>query len=297
MEAFTRICVIGVGLIGGSFGLALKRAGCRGEIVGLGRDASRLDEARRLGAIDRAETDPARALAGCELALVAVPLGAFESVLRAITPHLPADCVITDAGSAKQCVIESARRVLGTLPARFVPGHPIAGAEQSGVAAARADLFSGRRVLLTPTAQTDVQALARARALWAMAGAEVLEMDAVEHDAVLAATSHLPHLLAYALVDCLTEQGARDEVLRYAAGGFRDFTRIAASDAVMWRDICLGNGPAILAALGDYQRTLDALSRAVASQDGTALFDVFTRARAARLRYAQQSGASANDPE
>lgn len=297
MESFTRICIVGVGLIGGSLGLALKRAGACNEIVGLGRDAGRLDEARRLGAIDRGETDPARALAGCELVLIAVPLGAFEAVLRDIAPHLPTDAVITDAGSAKQCVIEAVARVFGALPTRFVPGHPIAGAEQSGVSAARADLFSGRRVLLTPAAGSDMQALARVRALWAMAGAEVLEMDATEHDAALAATSHLPHLLAYALVDCLTEQGARDQMLRYAAGGFRDFTRIAASDAVMWRDICLGNGPAILSALADYQRTLDVLSRAVASQDGAALFDVFTRARAARLRYAQQSGAAGHDPE
>ena len=214
-----------------------------------------------------------------------MPLGAMEGVFSAIRGRLAAGAVITDVGSAKAGVIEAARRGFGELPAGFVPGHPIAGTEQSGVAASFAELFHDRRVILTPLDGTDPQATARVRAMWEAAGAVVDEMDAAHHDAVLAATSHLPHVLAFALVESLARMGDSDEIFRYAAGGFRDFTRIASSDPVMWRDICLANGEAILAMIDRFSGDLAVLADAVRGHDGERLQTVFTTAKQARDRY------------
>jgi prephenate dehydrogenase len=280
-----RLCVFGVGLIGGSLARALRAAGACNEVVGAGRNPENLQTAVELGVIDRYETDLARAVAGADMVLVSVPLGAMAAVFNAIKGLLSPHAVLTDAGSAKSSVIEAARQAFDGVPAAFVPGHPIAGTEQSGVEASFASLYQGRRVILTPLPETDIQATARVREMWEAAGAEVVEMDPVHHDAVLAATSHLPHVLAYTLVGSLVRLGDEGEVFEYAAGGFRDFTRIASSDPVMWRDICLANGDAIQLMIEHFVADLQELTTAIENRDGPYLLDLFTSAGDARDRY------------
>jgi prephenate dehydrogenase len=228
-----RLCVIGVGLIGGSLARALRAAGQVREIIGTSRNADHLRRAVELGVIDRFDTDPARAVQGADMVFVSVPLGAMGSVFAAIRHSLDKNAVVTDGGSAKSSVVADVRRALGEIPPWFVPGHPIAGTERSGVEASFAELYRGRRVILTPLPETDSKAVARVRAMWEATGAVVREMDVAHHDEVLAATSHLPHVLAFALVDSLARMSEQREIFEYAAGGFRDFTRIASSDPVM----------------------------------------------------------------
>jgi prephenate dehydrogenase len=283
-----RLCVIGVGLIGGSLARALRDAGFCQEVVGAGRNPQNLQTAVDLGVIDRYETDLASAVAGADMVVVSVPLGAMAAVFDAINGHLASHAVLTDAGSAKGSVIDAARQAFDGLPASFVPGHPIAGIEQSGVEASFASLYQGRRVILTPLPDTDTHAVDRVRDMWEAAGAEVVEMDPVHHDAVLAATSHLPHVLAYALVESLARLSDDDEVFDYAAGGFRDFTRIASSDPVMWRDICLANGDAIQLMIEHFVADLQELTTAIENRDGQQLLDIFTSAKAARDRYVEK---------
>ena len=281
-----RIALIGVGLIGGSWMLALRAAGCLdGTVVGCGRSTANLERALARGIIDSATTDPREAVAGADVVVVAVPLAATGPVLASIRDAVAPDAVITDVGSAKGGVMVDARLALGALWPRFVPGHPIAGNERSGADAAFATLFEGRRVILTPDSDTAPDAVARVAALWEQAGAGVTRMTAAHHDDVLAATSHLPHVLAYSLVDTLSRWSDRDEVFAYAAGGFRDFTRIASSDPEMWRDICLANREALVAALERYTAELDALTAAVRAGDGPALEAVFRHARETRQRF------------
>ncbi len=277
-----RLCIIGVGLIGGSLARALRAAGFCHEIVGAGRSAEHLQKAVELGVIDRYETDPALAVAGADMVFVAVPLGAMQSVFSAIKGRLAAGAVLTDAGSAKGSVLETVHQVFGEVPGFFVPGHPIAGTEQSGVEASFAGLYKNRRVILTPVESTDAQAAGRVRAMWEAAGAEVVEMDPVHHDAVLAATSHLPHLLAFTLVDSLVRLADQQELFEYAAGGFRDFTRIASSDPVMWRDICLANHDAIELLIEHFISDLESVNQAVQARDGDRLLEIFTNAKRAR---------------
>ncbi len=277
-----RLCVIGVGLIGGSLALALRRAGAVGEIIGAGRDASHLRKAVELGVIDRFEIDARRAVTGADMTVVAVPLGAMRAVFAALKDHLAQDAVLTDVGSAKHSVIEAARNVFGELPTFFVPGHPIAGTEHSGVEAAFAELYRGRKVILTPVVNTDRKAMQTVKSMWAQAGATVEEMDVEYHDRVLAATSHLPHVLAYALVESLSRLDDRDEIFRHAAGGFKDFTRIASSDPVMWRDILLANGDAIRSLIGRYRDDLARIEDAILREDGPSLQALFARAKQAR---------------
>ena len=280
-----RLCIIGVGLIGGSLARALRQKGYCQEVVGSSRRREHLQEAVDLGVIDRFETDPARAVAGADMILMAVPLGAMEAVLRQIRGQLAADAVVTDVGSGKGSVVAAARAAFGDVPRRFVPGHPIAGTEKSGVAASFASLFEGRQVILTPLPETDPDATERVRQMWLTAGAAVQMMDVTHHDRVLAATSHLPHLLAYAVVDSLARLGDHDEIFRFAAGGFRDFSRIAGSDPVMWRDICLANRDAILDIVDGFNEDIARLVTAIRAGDGDTLLDVFTRAKTARDRY------------
>ncbi|MCU0804645.1 MAG: prephenate dehydrogenase/arogenate dehydrogenase family protein [Burkholderiales bacterium] len=276
------LVVAGVGLIGGSFALALKQAGAVRRVVGLGRTRASLERAAALGVIDEAADDPAHALAHADLVMLAMPVGQTVAVLERIAPHLRADAVVTDAGSTKRDVIDAARAVLkGAFP-RFVPGHPIAGAESSGADAARADLFRGRKTVLTPLAVTDARAVARVAGAWRACGADVREMPAEEHDAVFAAVSHLPHLLAFALVHELAEQPNAATLFDYAAGGFRDFTRIASSHPEMWRDICLANRECVGEALARYRSELDRLQRLLAAGDAEAIERTFAEARAAR---------------
>jgi prephenate dehydrogenase len=290
-----RLCVIGVGLIGGSLARALRQAGHCHEIVGAGRSPEHLQQAVRLGVIDRFETDPARAVQGADMILVATPLGAMRGVFAAIRDHLADDAVLTDAGSAKGCVIEAAQSAFGGLPPGFVPAHPIAGTERSGVAASFAELYRDRRVILTPTATSSPQAIARVRTMWEAAGAQVTQMSAAHHDEVLAATSHLPHVLAFVLVESLARMQDQREIFEYAAGGFRDFTRIASSDPVMWRDICLANAAAVQAMIERFLGDLQVLDQAVAAHDGERLLELFNRAKTARDHFQQQSPADPND--
>ena len=278
------LCVIGVGLIGGSLAHSLRRVQYCQEIVGCGRNRQNLERALALGVIDRFETDPAAAVRGCDMVVLAVPMGAMRSVLKRIAPALAPDAVVTDVGSAKQDVIEALTEVVGEVPAWFVPGHPVAGTERSGVDASFATLFDERSVILTPVSHTDPVAVQRVHDMWESAGAYVTTMDMARHDAVLAATSHLPHVLAYGLVDTLARMSQSDDIFAFAAGGFRDFTRIASSDIEMWRDICLANREAIVSVLDHYLDDLHRLREAIHDGDAAWLQEVFGRAKAARDR-------------
>ena len=283
-----RVCIIGVGLIGGSLARALRAAGYCEQVVGAGRNVVNLQKAVELGVIDRYETDLAQAVAGADMVFVAVPLGAMQSVFSAIKGQLAENAVVTDAGSAKGSVLDDVRQAFGEVPGFFVPGHPIAGTEQSGVEASFADLYKNHRVILTPVESTDAEATGRVRAMWEAAGAEVTDMDPVHHDAILAATSHLPHLLAFTLVDSLARMSDQQEVFEYAAGGFRDFTRIASSDPVMWRDICLANHDAIHLLIEHFIADLQTVNQAVQAQDGERLLEIFANAKDARDRFAEK---------
>jgi prephenate dehydrogenase len=285
-----RLTVIGVGLIGGSLARALRRAGFVGEVVGCGRSLGNLQRAVELGVIDRYHQNPAQAVAGADLVFIAVPLGAMAATFAAIRDHLAPGAILTDGGSVKGSVVADARQVFGRFPPHFVPGHPIAGTEQSGVEASFAELYRNRRVILTPLPDTDPAATAQVQAMWEACGAEVTQMAVDHHDEVLAATSHLPHLLAYGLVDSLARLRENDEIFRYAAGGFRDFTRIASSHPIMWRDICLANRQALGQMLARFQRELAELAADVEGGDGEALLEVFERAKAARDRYVGSQG-------
>ena len=282
---FRRVAVIGLGLIGGSFAMALRERGLAAEVVAGSRSRRTLDQGLALGIIDRAEQDLAAAVADADLVFLSVPVSAMESVMTAMAPGLSARALITDGGSVKGAVIEAARRALTAHLSRFIPAHPIAGAEKSGVSAARADLYQDHRVILTPVAETDAAATQAMRILWHALDAEVLEMDPGEHDRVLAETSHLPHGLAFALVDTLARQGDSLDIFRYAAGGFRDFTRIASSDPVMWHDIFSENRDAVVAALDLFHDGLTQFREAVAQGNSEALMGIMTRANSARAHF------------
>nr|VFK36381.1 MAG: prephenate dehydrogenase [Candidatus Kentron sp. SD]VFK38594.1 MAG: prephenate dehydrogenase [Candidatus Kentron sp. SD] len=274
------LCIIGVGAIGGSLARALRKVGACGHIVGCGRQKSNLEKAVALGVIDRFETDVTKAVADADMIVVTVPLGAMEMVFRAMVGGIAPDAIITDGGSAKRSVLAAAQSAFGKIPGNLVPAHPIAGTEKSGVEASSDSLFRGRGVILTPVTGTDPSALAKARAMWEATGANVTEMDAARHDKILAATSHLPHVLAYAFVDVLREidQDQGDSILRYAAGGFRDFSRLASSDPQMWSDICLANTDAVVAMLEHFHRELQSVMNAIRRGEGAAIKTLFTRA-------------------
>lgn len=276
------LCVIGVGLIGGSLALALKKAGYVEKVTGIGRSLQNLQTAQQLSVIDHYTADYVSALADADMVFVSVPIGAMGDVFSQIKPHLKPGAIITDGGSAKQQVIDAARDALGSQISRFVPGHPIAGTEKSGAEAAFDSLYQDRRVILTPLAENARADIDKVRAMWQVAGAAVDEMDARHHDLVLAGTSHLPHILAFALVDCLNKVEDVDEIFKYAAGGFRDFTRIASSDPEMWRDICLSNTDAILAMMQNYQQQIDELKQCIEQGDGESILALFKAAKDAR---------------
>lgn len=280
-----RLAIIGVGLIGGSLALSLRRSAAVDEVIGCGRSTESLERAVELGVIDRWVRDPAEAAASADMVVVCVPLRAMRGVLEALRGAVPEGCVVTDAGSVKGSVIEDARAALGEVPPWLVPGHPIAGTEHSGVDAAFAELYDQRRVILTPVAETDDQAVQQVGEMWRCAGARVVRMAPDHHDEVLAATSHLPHALAYALVDALAGWDDSQEIFEYAAGGFRDFTRIASSDPAMWRDICAANRTHVVAALRRYQADLERLTEALAAGDDDRVLSVFRNAEAARARF------------
>jgi len=277
-----RLAVIGVGLIGGSLSLALKEAGKVKEVIGYARSESVRQEALELGVIDRAADSIADAVNEADIIFLAVPMAAMGSVLEELLPHVKADAIITDGGSAKGQLVDIARNIMGEQLGQFVPGHPIAGTEKSGPSAAFSTLYKDHRVVLTPIDETNSSAVETVTAMWQATGADVYEMDVQHHDVVLAATSHLPHVLAFNLVGMLAERDDCDEVLHYAAGGFRDFSRIASGDAVMWRDICLSNSDAILGLIQQYKQGLSKLEDAIKSQDGDTLKAVFESAKQAR---------------
>lgn len=283
-----RLTIIGVGLIGGSLAQALRQAAYVREIVGCGRDERNLKKAVSLGVIDSYCTDIAEAVSGADMVVVAVPLGAMESCFRAMLGHLAGNAIVTDVGSAKASVVAAAKSAFGDIPAGFVPGHPIAGTEKSGVSASFPTLFRQRKVIVTPLPESSVEAVAKVTAMWQEAGAEVESMAVARHDEVLAATSHLPHVLAYSLVESLLGLDESEDIFRFAAGGFRDFTRIASSDPVVWRDICLANRTALLSVLEQYSDDLARLVDSVRTGDGEALQAAFTRAKVARDRHAGQ---------
>lgn len=277
-----QLCIIGVGSIGGSLACALRKAGVVNEVIGAGRNAENLKTAVNLGVIDRYELDLQKAVHSADMVVLSVPLGAMTSVFKTIAPHLKDNAILTDVGSAKASVILAAEAAFGQLPPNLVPGHPIAGTEKSGVEAAFAELFYERRIILTPTLTSDRAAVSRVRAMWEACGAEVVEMDVIHHDEVLAATSHLPHMLAYTLVDTLARMDDSQEIFEYAAGGFRDFTRIASSDPQMWHDICLANHDALVTMLERFSSELNELTEAVRCNNSDYLKTLFTRAKQAR---------------
>ena len=282
------LAVVGVGLIGGSFALALKEARRVGSVIGLGRGRENLDAALARGIVDRAITlrEPwTREIETADLVLVATPVGEFPALFTALAPHLRTDAIVTDAGSTKESVIAAARAHLGAAFPRFVPGHPIAGTEHSGASAAFATLFRDRNVVLTPIAETDPGALATVANLWSACGAQVRELDPATHDRIFAAVSHLPHLLAFALVDLLASRADAGDVFQFAASGFRDFTRIAASSPEMWRDISLANRDALVEAIEAYRTQLASVAAMVASSDGAGLEAVYARAASARRAW------------
>jgi prephenate dehydrogenase len=278
---FPRVAVIGVGLIGGSFALALKAARACGSVVGIGRSAANLEDARRLGIIDAVGTDAA----GADLVLVAAPVAQGAAIFTSLAPVLKPGAIVTDAGSTKRDVVAAARAGLGAKLGQFVPGHPIAGAEKSGAAAASAELFRQRRVVLTPLPENDAADVQAVEDAWRACGARVSRMAPEEHDAVLAAVSHLPHLLAYALVHEVAARDNTAQLFGFAAGGFRDFTRIASSHPEMWRDICVANRDRLLGELDRYVEKLHSLRPLLARGDGAALEKLFAEARAARGRW------------
>jgi prephenate dehydrogenase len=281
-----RLAVIGVGLIGGSFALGLKKAKAVSHVVGVGRNAANLQLALERGIIDAIAPDPAAAARDADLVLVATPVAQFPAVFASLAES---KALITDGGSTKRDVIAAARKALGKRIARFVPAHPIAGAEKSGAAAAKAELFQGRRVVITPMKENARASVAAVEAAWSACGAKVSRMDAEEHDAVLAAVSHLPHVLAYALVHDVAKRNNSAQLFSFAAGGFRDFTRIASSHPEMWRDICLANRDRLLQELKLYANELGSIRKLIDNSDGAGLEKLFAAAREARDKWIHSS--------
>jgi prephenate dehydrogenase len=285
-----RVLVIGLGLIGGSFARALKEHDCCAEVLGNSRSADTVAKAQARGVVDRADVDLdvlLPELQAGDVVVVATPTLSVKATLSRLSDVVARGVIITDVASVKGSVVADALDVFGCVPDCLVPGHPIAGSEKSGIDAADPSLFQRHAVILTPLEHTDPAAVSTVTQLWEVAGAEVSSMPVAEHDAVLALTSHLPHMLAYTLVDTLAQRKQQDDIFRYAAGGFRDFTRIAGSDPTMWHDIALANREALLNGLDDFAQHLAGLRDAIASGNGEHLRDVFARAKQARDHFGE----------
>jgi prephenate dehydrogenase len=281
-----KLVIFGVGLIGGSVALALKKAGSNAHIVGVGRSEKSLNEALKLNVIDALETNIHKACSDADLILIAAPVAQTASILHSIKPHLNKHTVVTDAGSTKGDVLACAREVLGAQFGQFIGGHPIAGAEKSGVSAAKDDLFTGKNVVLTPAPETNRDAVLAVTALWQKCGAKVSEMSAENHDGIFATVSHLPHLLAFALVDSIASRPNAAQLFSFAASGFRDFTRIAGSSPEMWRDISLANRTALLAEINAFENELSQLKQLLENDNSAELQALFERASVARNNWA-----------
>jgi prephenate dehydrogenase len=288
---FPRVVVIGVGLIGGSFALALKQAKACGHVVGVGRNPANLKLALERGAVDSVQSDPARAVEDADLVLVASPVGQFPKIFAAVAPALKPGAILTDGGSTKRDVVKAARKALKKKIGQFVPAHPIAGAEKSGAGAANAELFRGRRVVITPLKENAPESVEKVTQAWSSCGARCSQMTPEQHDSVFAAVSHLPHFLAYALVHEFNGRRNATELFSFAAGGFRDFTRIASSHPEMWRDICVANADKLSTELASYSKKLAAMKKLLARRDGKALEKLFDEARDAREGWMQKTWA------
>ena len=289
------ITIVGTGLIGGSFALALRASGYDAHFTGVGRNEQSLQRAVELGIVDDYQTSLTGSVEECDLVLLATPVGAIDSVLEQMAPALGPDTIITDAGSVKQSVIDSARKHLRHFE-NFVPAHPIAGTEHSGVEAGFASLYQGKRLILTPVAETSPSASEQVAALWKLTGAVIEQMEPLEHDAVFAATSHLPHMLAFSLVETLYRMDKESPLLHHAGSGFADYTRIASSDPVMWRDVCLYNREALLASLDKFKDGFDSLVEAIESKDGETLEQLFNTAKLTRDTKVLRSPSLDNQP-
>ena len=284
---FKKVVIFGVGLIGGSFALALRKAHAVGEVVGFGRSTATLEQAKQLGILDRIGTDLAE-LGHADLVLLATPVGQMAELMARIAPHLGADTLVTDGGSTKSDVVAAACANLGNKISQFIPAHPIAGAEKTGPEAALADLYQGKKVVLTPMQENSAESVARVRKAWELCGAVVSELTPQQHDEVFAAVSHLPHLLSFALVHDLAQRENRDLLLSFAASGFRDFTRIAASSPEMWRDISLANRDALMREVKQYADELYVVYQALENNDATKLEEIFRLSSEVRGSWKQQ---------
>ena len=286
---FERVAILGVGLIGGSFALALKQARACGHVTGAGRSRANLELALERGVIDSIAADAVAAAHGADLVLLAAPVAQFPKLFRDMASVLGPKALVTDGGSTKRDVVAAARAALGRKIGQFVPSHPIAGAEKSGAGAAAAELFRERRVIVTPLPENADSAVKKIEEAWAACGARTARMDVEEHDAVLAAVSHLPHVLAYALVHEIASRENGAQLFAFAAGGFRDFTRIASSHPEMWRDICVANRDRLLEELKKYRQELDSVGKLLEAGDGAGLEKLFAEARAARDKWIHSS--------
>lgn len=285
-----RLCIIGCGLMGGSFALAMKQAGLVRHVVGYNKSETTTDLARQLGVIDESASSAAEAAAGADLVVLGVPVAATEGTLRSIRGHLASGVLVMDLGSTKRDVVDAARRVLREDVSCFVPAHPIAGKEASGVSHADAALFQRRQVVLTPLPQTQPALLNRAKALWTALGSEVLTLSADHHDAAFAAVSHFPHLLAFAYFNAVAKQPNGADFLALAGPGFRDFTRIAASDPTMWRDVLLANREEVLKQSQRLRQSLDAFETALKSANGEAVESLIRSAAQGRSHWRMGGG-------
>ena len=283
--SINKLVIIGVGLIGGSFSLALKKARVVKHVVGVGRTRKNLNTALKLGVIDEISLTATQAVRNADLVLIGTPVGQMAGVMKTIAPHLGDKAIITDGGSTKQDVIACARKHLGARFTNFVPAHPMAGTEMSGAAAAFAELYHGRKVILVPQRETSARALVLVRAAWTACGANVVRLQAREHDEILAAVSHLPHVAAFALMSTLSRRNDARRILGFSAGGLRDTVRIAGSSPEMWRDIFLANRGAVLANIDSYIKEIKYLRAALKAGNGDALQAQFERARHARERW------------
>ena len=277
-----RLAIIGVGLIGSSLALALKQAQFVGHVVGCGRNQANLKKGIELGVIDSYCDSVVEAVKDADVVVIAVPLSSMQSIFEQMQGVLSSDTVVTDVGSTKGSVIEAARVGLGDRLNQFVPGHPIAGSEKSGVEAGTAELYQNRKVLLPPLQENRQSSINEISDMWRQCGAHIEYLSVIHHDKVLAATSHLPHLLAFSMVNYLSGLNDHDEIFKYAAGGFRDFTRIASSDSVMWRDVCLANGDALIELINGYKKELDQVAEAINHQDAEKLLKLFGKAKLER---------------
>jgi prephenate dehydrogenase len=281
---FGVVSIVGVGLIGASLGLALKGAGVVREVIGVGRSSANLDQAKKMGAIDRV-ADLAEAVQSSQWIVLCVPVAQMRAIFTQLEPHLGSNTLITDAGSTKSDVILAAKEVLGKKVCQFVPAHPIAGGAQHGAAAARADLFQGKQTIICQLQENSAADVALVEEFWKVLGSNIKRISAVQHDAIYAAVSHLPHILSYALMASVLNSEDAEQKLWHAGAGFRDFTRIAASSPEMWRDICIANKQAILKELDQYLSVTGRLREMIAKEDAAGLEKVFQKASQARQKW------------